>query len=89
MLWNLDITRESRPAKYPQVNLYRSMLLRLQLLGDQSRRPELDCVALAIIKGQTIALKTFFASYSEARGRVEPAAQKTNCFSGRRMIQPF
>lgn len=46
-------------------------------------------MALAIIKGKAVALKTFFASYSDARGRVETPAQETNRFSGRSMIQPF
>lgn len=89
MFWNLHITCESRPAKYPQVNLHRPMLPRLKMLGDQTCRPKLDCVALAIIKGEAVALKSLFASYSEAGGGVKPAAQETNRFFRGVMVQPF
>lgn len=50
------------------------MLPGVQMLSDKSRRSKLDCVALAIIKGKAVALKTLFPCYGKRGGRIQPAA---------------
>jgi hypothetical protein len=59
------------------------------MLGDQSCRPKLDRVALPVIKGKAVALKSLFARYSEAGGRIKPATQETNRSSESSLVQPF
>jgi hypothetical protein len=63
------------------------MFSRSQALSYQSRGSKLDSVTLAIVKGQTKALKTFVPCYRETRGRINAATEEANRSSGRSVFQ--
>ena len=59
----------------------------MQVLSDASRRLKLNCVALAVIKRNAVALETLLPSYGERCGRVKATAEEANRCCGKSMLQ--